>query len=95
LLNLVFVVPTALAALVFIYRKKLGGITGDLLGAMTEILRGGFVSGGVRGRRPMIDGHGGNIYQLARRLGMPAIGYQRHERQCESPWPHAGVDCVI
>lgn len=36
LLNLVFAAATA--ALVFIYRKKLGGITGDLLGAMTEIL---------------------------------------------------------
>jgi adenosylcobinamide-GDP ribazoletransferase len=36
LLNLFFVAATA--ALIFLYRKKLGGITGDLLGAMTEIL---------------------------------------------------------
>ena len=36
LLNLVFAAATA--ALIFIYRKKLGGVTGDLLGAMTEIL---------------------------------------------------------
>jgi hypothetical protein len=50
------------------YRRKLGGITGDLLGAMTEINEAITVSGGVRGRRSMIDGHGGNIYQLAQRL---------------------------
>jgi adenosylcobinamide-GDP ribazoletransferase len=36
LLNFFFAVATA--CLIFIYRKKLGGITGDLLGAMTEIL---------------------------------------------------------
>ncbi|MCB2147944.1 MAG: adenosylcobinamide-GDP ribazoletransferase [Deltaproteobacteria bacterium] len=36
LLNLFFASTTA--ALIAIYRKKLGGITGDLLGAMTEIL---------------------------------------------------------
>ena len=35
LLNLVFAAATA--ALVCLYRKKLAGITGDLLGAMTEI----------------------------------------------------------
>ncbi len=36
LLNLVFAAATA--ALLLIYHKKLGGITGDLLGAMTEIM---------------------------------------------------------
>lgn len=36
LLNLFFVVITT--ALICLYRKKLAGITGDLLGAMTEIL---------------------------------------------------------
>jgi adenosylcobinamide-GDP ribazoletransferase len=35
-LNLVFVMTTA--GLIRIYRNKLGGITGDLLGAMTEIV---------------------------------------------------------
>jgi adenosylcobinamide-GDP ribazoletransferase len=35
-MNLFFVAATT--ALIFIYRKKLGGITGDLLGAMTEIM---------------------------------------------------------
>ena len=36
LLNLVFVAGTAL--LIWFYRRRLNGITGDLLGAMTEIL---------------------------------------------------------
>jgi hypothetical protein len=36
LMNLVFALATAI--LVWFYRKKLGGITGDLLGAMVEIL---------------------------------------------------------
>jgi adenosylcobinamide-GDP ribazoletransferase len=36
LLNLFF--ATATVALICLYRKKLAGITGDLLGAMTEIL---------------------------------------------------------
>ena len=36
LLNLFFAVTTT--ALIFIYRKKLGGITGDMLGAMVEII---------------------------------------------------------
>lgn len=36
LLNLVFVLGTA--GLIILYRRKLGGITGDLLGAMTEVL---------------------------------------------------------
>jgi adenosylcobinamide-GDP ribazoletransferase len=36
LLNLIFVAATA--ALIFFYRKKLAGITGDLLGAMVEII---------------------------------------------------------
>ena len=36
LLNLFFVLATA--ALVALYRRKLGGVTGDLLGAMTEIM---------------------------------------------------------
>jgi adenosylcobinamide-GDP ribazoletransferase len=36
LLNLFFVIATT--ALIRLYRKKLAGITGDLLGAMTEIL---------------------------------------------------------
>ncbi len=36
LLNLVFAAVTA--ALIVLYRKKLGGITGDMLGAMAEIM---------------------------------------------------------
>lgn len=36
LLNLFFAMATI--ALILLYRKKLGGITGDMLGAMTEIL---------------------------------------------------------
>jgi adenosylcobinamide-GDP ribazoletransferase len=36
LMNLFFIVATA--TLVLLYRRKLGGITGDLLGAMVEIL---------------------------------------------------------
>ena len=36
LLNLVFIAGTA--ALIWFYRRRLNGITGDLLGAMTEIL---------------------------------------------------------
>lgn len=36
LMNLFFIVATAI--LILIYRRKLGGITGDLLGAMVEIL---------------------------------------------------------
>lgn len=36
LLNLFF--ATVTAALLFVYRRKLGGITGDLLGAMAEIM---------------------------------------------------------
>ena len=36
LLNLVFAAATA--ALIALYRKKLGGITGDMLGAMAEIM---------------------------------------------------------
>jgi adenosylcobinamide-GDP ribazoletransferase len=36
LLNLFFAVATA--TLIFLYRKKLAGITGDMLGAMVEIL---------------------------------------------------------
>ncbi len=36
LLNLVFAVTTA--ALIFLYRRKLGGVTGDMLGAMAEIM---------------------------------------------------------
>ncbi|MBC2711262.1 MAG: adenosylcobinamide-GDP ribazoletransferase [Desulfosarcina sp.] len=36
LLNLVFAAATA--ALIFLYRKKMGGITGDMLGAMAEII---------------------------------------------------------
>ncbi|MCK7503803.1 MAG: adenosylcobinamide-GDP ribazoletransferase [Desulfobacterales bacterium] len=57
------------AGLIAFYRRQLGCVTGDMLGAMIEVTEAGLLPRRGDRRRSMIGGHGGNIYELARRLG--------------------------
>jgi hypothetical protein len=78
-------------ALIFIYRKKLGGITGDLLGAMTEINEAVLFLAVCAGGGSMIGGHGGNIYRLAQQLGCRPSDISDMSANVNPARPHAGI----